>query len=100
MLPLHTVSLRKLILGNKRVITREHLDRMKRGAVLCNMGHSDNEIDVASLRTADLVWERVRPQVDYVFWPDGRHLVLLAEVSIPSRTVSRTHSFLLLRAFL
>lgn len=69
-------------LGNKRVIAREHMDRMKSGAVLCNMGHSDNEIDVASLKTPELIWERVRSSVDYINWPDGKRLVLLAEVGL------------------
>ncbi|XP_070686430.1 S-adenosylhomocysteine hydrolase-like protein 1 isoform X2 [Pempheris klunzingeri] len=65
--------------GNKNVVVREHLDRMKNGCIVCNMGHSSTEIDLTSLRTAELRWERVRPQVDHVIWPDGRRVVLLAE---------------------
>ncbi|XP_023947127.2 adenosylhomocysteinase-like 1 isoform X1 [Bicyclus anynana] len=49
--------------GNKGVVTREHMERMKNGCVVCNMGHSNTEIDVHSLRTPDLMWERVRSQV-------------------------------------
>ncbi|GAU91807.1 hypothetical protein RvY_03996 [Ramazzottius varieornatus] len=90
-----TVDLVVTATGNKRVITREHLDRMKRSTVLCNMGHSDNEIDIASLRTAELVWERVRPQVDYIFWPDGRHLVLLAEGRVVNQNCSSLPSLVL-----
>ncbi|KAI1239569.1 hypothetical protein IHE44_0012695 [Lamprotornis superbus] len=51
--------------GNKNVVTREHLDRMKNSCIVCNMGHSNTEIDVASLRTPELTWERVRSQVDH-----------------------------------
>ncbi|KAG8132242.1 hypothetical protein E2320_010112 [Naja naja] len=65
--------------GNKNVVTREHLDRMKNSCIVCNMGHSNTEIDVASLRTPELTWERVRSQVDHVIWPDGKRVVLLAE---------------------
>ncbi|XP_039375848.1 adenosylhomocysteinase 3 isoform X4 [Mauremys reevesii] len=65
--------------GNKNVVTREHLDRMKNSCIVCNMGHSNTEIDVASLRTPELTWERVRSQVDHVIWPDGKRIVLLAE---------------------
>ena len=49
--------------GNKGVVTREHMERMKNGCVVCNMGHSNTEIDVHALRTPDLLWERVRSQV-------------------------------------
>ncbi|XP_050841035.1 S-adenosylhomocysteine hydrolase-like protein 1 isoform X1 [Serinus canaria] len=66
--------------GNKNVVTREHLDRMKNSCIVCNMGHSNTEIDVTSLRMPELTWERVRSQVDHVIWPDGKRVVLLAEV--------------------
>ncbi|XP_072937704.1 uncharacterized protein AhcyL1 isoform X1 [Epargyreus clarus] len=49
--------------GNKCVVTREHMERMKGGCVVCNMGHSNTEVDVHALRTPDLLWERVRSQV-------------------------------------
>ncbi|KFP69029.1 Putative adenosylhomocysteinase 3, partial [Cariama cristata] len=74
--------------GNKNVVTREHLDRMKNSCIVCNMGHSNTEIDVASLRTPELTWERVRSQVDHVIWPDGKRIVLLAEVSCRQRSRS------------
>ena len=85
--------------GNKNVVTREHMDKMKNGAIVCNMGHSNTEIDVVSpfektikrimilcffqnsLRTPDLTWEKVRSQVDHILWPDGKRIVLLAEVN-------------------
>jgi adenosylhomocysteinase len=63
--------------GNFHVITHEHLTRMKHNAIVCNIGHFDNEIDVASLR--QYRWENIKPQVDHVILPDGRRLILLAE---------------------
>ena len=84
--------------GNKGVVTREHMDKMKNGCIVCNMGHSNTEIDVMSLRTQDLTWEKVRTQVDHIIWPNGKRLVLLAEgrrvnlscSSVPSFVVSIT----------
>jgi adenosylhomocysteinase len=63
--------------GNFHVITHEHLVRMKHNAIVCNIGHFDNEIDVASLKQYS--WENIKPQVDHVILPDGRRLILLAE---------------------
>ncbi len=63
--------------GNFQVITHEHMRRMKHNAIVCNIGHFDNEIDVASLR--QYRWENIKPQVDHVIFPDGRRIILLAE---------------------
>jgi adenosylhomocysteinase len=63
--------------GNKSVITRKHMDSMKDQAIVCNIGHFDNEIDVADL--ADLGWDEIKPQVDHVIWPDGKRIILLAK---------------------
>ena len=63
--------------GNYHVITHEHMLRMKHNAIVCNIGHFDNEIDVASLKR--YTWENIKPQVDHVILPDGRRLILLAE---------------------
>ncbi|MBV9344146.1 MAG: adenosylhomocysteinase, partial [Gammaproteobacteria bacterium] len=63
--------------GNYHVITHEHMLRMKHNAIVCNIGHFDNEIDVASLKRYP--WENIKPQVDHVLLPDGRRLILLAE---------------------
>jgi adenosylhomocysteinase len=63
--------------GNFHVITHEHMVRMKHNAIVCNIGHFDNEIDVASLKRYP--WENIKPQVDHVILPDGRRLILLAE---------------------
>jgi adenosylhomocysteinase len=63
--------------GNYHVITHEHMTRMKHNAIVCNIGHFDNEIDVASLK--QYRWENIKAQVDHVVLPDGRRLILLAE---------------------
>ena len=63
--------------GNYKVITHEHMARMKNNAIVCNIGHFDNEIDVASLK--QYKWENIKPQVDHVIFPDGKRIILLAE---------------------
>jgi adenosylhomocysteinase len=63
--------------GNVDVITREHMNRMKNNAIVCNIGHFDTEIDVAGIK--DCVWENIKPQVDHVIFPDGKRIILLAE---------------------
>ncbi len=63
--------------GNLHVITHEHMKRMKDQAIVCNIGHFDNEIDVASLK--QYKWENIKPQVDHVIFPDGKRIILLAE---------------------
>jgi adenosylhomocysteinase len=63
--------------GNFHVITFEHMKKMKDQAIVCNIGHFDNEIDVAALK--DCTWENIKPQVDHVIFPDGKRIILLAE---------------------
>ena len=63
--------------GNYHVITHDHLVQMKHQAIVCNIGHFDNEIDVASLKQYQ--WENIKPQVDHIIFPDGRRIILLAE---------------------
>ncbi|MDR6214298.1 adenosylhomocysteinase [Paracidovorax wautersii] len=63
--------------GNKDVIRHEHMIAMKNEAIVCNIGHFDNEIDVASLEKYQ--WEEVKPQVDHVIFPDGKRITLLAK---------------------
>jgi adenosylhomocysteinase len=63
--------------GNYHVITRSHVERMKNQAIVCNIGHFDNEIDVASLK--QFKWENIKPQVDHIIFPDGKRVILLAE---------------------
>jgi adenosylhomocysteinase len=64
--------------GNKNVITYEHMARMKDQAIVCNIGHFDNEIDVATIE-AKCQWEEIKPQVDHVIFPDGKRIILLAK---------------------
>jgi adenosylhomocysteinase len=64
--------------GNKHVITFEHMARMKDQAIVCNIGHFDNEIAVAELEAA-CRWEEIKPQVDHVIFPDGKRIILLAQ---------------------
>jgi adenosylhomocysteinase len=63
--------------GNFHVITHDHMKKMKNQAIVCNIGHFDNEIDVASLK--QYKWENIKPQVDHVIFPDGKRILLLAE---------------------
>ncbi len=63
--------------GNVDVITRQHMDRMKHNAIVCNIGHFDSEIQIEALD--DLKWEEIKPQVDHVIWPDGRRIIVLAK---------------------
>lgn len=63
--------------GNYHVITHDHMYKMKDQAIVCNIGHFDNEIDVASLEQCD--WEEIKPQVDHVIFPDGKRIILLAK---------------------
>jgi adenosylhomocysteinase len=63
--------------GNFHVITHEHMKRMKNNAIVCNIGHFDNEIEVAGLKAYQ--WENIKPQVDHVIFPDGKRIILLAE---------------------
>jgi adenosylhomocysteinase len=63
--------------GNVNVITHEHMVRMKNNAIVCNIGHFDSEIDVASLK--QYKWDNIKPQVDHIIFPSGKRLILLAE---------------------
>jgi adenosylhomocysteinase len=63
--------------GNYHILTEQHMLQMKDQAIVCNIGHFDNEIDVASLKKYQ--WENIKPQVDHVIFPDGKRIILLAE---------------------
>lgn len=63
--------------GNVNVISHQHMVAMKNEAIVCNIGHFDSEIDIASLR--QYRWENIKPQVDHVIFPDGKRLIVLAE---------------------
>jgi adenosylhomocysteinase len=63
--------------GNTNVITVDHMRKMRDQAIVCNIGHFDNEIDVAAIR--ELEWDNIKPQVDHIVFPDGKRIILLAE---------------------
>jgi len=63
--------------GNFHVITHDHMKKMKNNAIVCNIGHFDNEIDVASLEKYK--WEEIKPQVDHIIFPDNKRIILLAK---------------------
>ena len=63
--------------GNFHVITHDHMTKMKNNAIVCNIGHFDNEIDVASMKK--YAWENIKPQVDHIILPSGNRVILLAE---------------------
>lgn len=63
--------------GNKRVITHDHMAAMKHNAIVCNIGHFDNEIDIASVEKYQ--WEEIKPQVDHIVFPDGKRIIMLAK---------------------
>ncbi|HUF21443.1 MAG TPA: adenosylhomocysteinase, partial [Burkholderiales bacterium] len=63
--------------GNYHVITHDHMKKMKNQAIVCNIGHFDNEIDVAGVKKYK--WENIKPQVDHIIFPDGKRIILLAE---------------------
>lgn len=73
----HEIDILVSATGNYHIVTLDHMKRMKDQAIVCNIGHFDNEIDVASLR--EFEWENIKPQVDHVIFPDGKRIILLAE---------------------
>jgi adenosylhomocysteinase len=84
--------------GNVDVITREHLDRMKHNAIVCNIGHFDSEIQVA--RLGELQWEEIKPQVDHVIWPNGKRVILLAKGRLVNLGCATGHpSFVMSNSF-
>jgi len=84
--------------GNYHVVTLEHMQRMRHQAILCNIGHFDSEIDVASLR--QYPWENIKPQVDHVIFPDGKRIILLAEGRLVNLGCATGHpSFVMSNSF-
>jgi len=84
--------------GNFNVITHDHMVAMKDQAIVCNIGHFDNEIDVASLRK--YTWENVKPQVDQIIFPSGRRITLLAEGRLVNLGCATGHpSFVMSNSF-
>ena len=84
--------------GNFNVITHDHMAAMKNEAIVCNIGHFDNEIDVASLR--QYRWENIKPQVDHIIFPDGKRIILLAEGRLVNLGCATGHpSFVMSNSF-
>src|SRR5690606_4990906 len=84
--------------GNYHVVTGPQMERMKDQAILCNIGHFDNEIDVGYLRQCQ--WDNIKPQVDHVIFPDGKRLILLAEGRLVNLGCATGHpSFVMSNSF-
>ena len=84
--------------GNYHVITHDHLLAMKDQAIVCNIGHFDNEIDVASLE--DYQWEEIKPQVDHIIFPGGKRIILLAKGRLVNLGCATGHpSFVMSNSF-
>ncbi len=84
--------------GNFGVIQHDHMVRMKNEAIVCNIGHFDNEIDVAGLEQYE--WEEIKPQVDHVIFPDGKRIILLAKGRLVNLGCATGHpSFVMSNSF-
>jgi adenosylhomocysteinase len=84
--------------GNVSVITHEHMKKMRNNAIVCNIGHFDSEIEVASLRQYQ--WENIKPQVDHIIFPDGKRIILLAEGRLVNLGCATGHpSFVMSNSF-
>ncbi len=84
--------------GNYKVITHDHMAKMKDEAIVCNIGHFDNEIDVASLEQYE--WENIKPQVDHIIFPDGKRITLLAKGRLVNLGCATGHpSFVMSNSF-
>ena len=84
--------------GNYHVIDKEHLEKMKDQAIVCNIGHFDNEIDVASMN--DYEWVNIKPEVDHIIFPDGKRIILLAEGRLVNLGCATGHpSFVMSNSF-
>ena len=84
--------------GNVNVISHDHMRRMKHQAIVCNIGHFDSEIDIASLR--QYRWENIKPQVDHVIFPDGKRIIVLAEGRLVNLGCATGHpSFVMSNSF-
>ncbi|MEG3591855.1 MAG: adenosylhomocysteinase [Pseudomonadota bacterium] len=84
--------------GNYMVIEHEHMEKMKNQAIVCNIGHFDNEINVESLKK--YTWENIKPQVDHIIFPDGKRIILLAEGRLVNLGCATGHpSFVMSNSF-
>ena len=84
--------------GNKDIIRHEHMVAMKDQAIVCNIGHFDNEIDIASVEKYE--WENIKPQVDHIIFPDGKRIIMLAEGRLVNLGCATGHpSFVMSNSF-
>ena len=84
--------------GNKDIITHDHMAGMKDQAIVCNIGHFDNEIDIASVQQYQ--WENIKPQVDHIVFPDGKRIIMLAEGRLVNLGCATGHpSFVMSNSF-
>jgi len=84
--------------GNFNVIRHDHMIQMKNQSIVCNIGHFDNEIEVAELRQYE--WENIKPQVDHIIFPDGKRIILLAEGRLVNLGCATGHpSFVMSNSF-
>ncbi|EGV29936.1 Adenosylhomocysteinase [Thiorhodococcus drewsii AZ1] len=84
--------------GNKNIITHDHMAAMKNQAIVCNIGHFDNEIDIASVSKYD--WEEIKPQVDHIIFPDGKRIIMLAQGRLVNLGCATGHpSFVMSNSF-
>jgi len=84
--------------GNKDIIRHEHMAEMKDQAIVCNIGHFDNEIDIASVEKYE--WENIKPQVDHIIFPDGKRIIMLAEGRLVNLGCATGHpSFVMSNSF-
>ncbi|MDF2690785.1 MAG: adenosylhomocysteinase [Gammaproteobacteria bacterium] len=84
--------------GNMHVITHDHMLKMKNQAIVCNVGHFDIEIDIASLQKYQ--WEEIKPQVDHVIFPDGKRIIVLAKGRLANLGCAKGHpSFVMSSSF-
>ena len=93
-----TVDIFVTATGNYNIIKHEHMQAMKDQAIVCNIGHFDNEIDVTSLKQYQ--WENIKPQVDHIIFPDGKRIILLAEGRLVNLGCATGHpSFVMSNSF-
>ena len=84
--------------GNKDIITHDHMAAMKDQAIVCNIGHFDNEIDIAGVDKYE--WENIKPQVDHIIFPDGKRIIMLAEGRLVNLGCATGHpSFVMSNSF-
>jgi adenosylhomocysteinase len=84
--------------GNFNVIRKEHMEQMRNQSIVCNIGHFDNEIQVAEMKSYE--WENIKPQVDHIIFPDGRRIILLAEGRLVNLGCATGHpSFVMSNSF-